>query len=304
VADRNRTRLTYPDATYVTYDYDQLNRLTAVRNSAGTALASYTYDVRSRRTGLEYTNGASIDYSYDAASRLLLIDNQTNNGQHKYSYTYDYVGNRMTMAVTDPNGTRMHVYDYDSIYQLTGVDYPTGFDPNLGTDTTFSYDAAGNRSSVIKPALSEAERGSGTCTYTTNNLNQYTAAGSASYQYDASGNMTHDPNFLYTYDPENRLIKARKSGQSAPPGSALAEAVDSGLSYTTGGDTNWQPTNWPYHYGGDSAEGTAWNNGNSWMQTEVQGAGTITFWWKVSSESGGDYLEFYIDDIRLTKRTP
>ncbi len=54
----------------------------------------------------------------------------------------------------------------------------------LATDTTFAYDAAGNRTSVID--------GSGTCTYTTNNLNQYTAAGTASYQYDASGNMVHD----------------------------------------------------------------------------------------------------------------
>ena len=50
----NRTRLTYPDSTYITYDYDNLNRLTAVRNSGGTALASYTYDSRSRRTALEY----------------------------------------------------------------------------------------------------------------------------------------------------------------------------------------------------------------------------------------------------------
>ena len=75
----------------------------------------------------------------------------------------------------------------------------------------------------------------------------------------------------------------------------MAEAVDSGLSYTTGGDADWQPTNWPYHYGGDSAEGTAWDDGESWLQTEVEGAGTITFWWKVSSEANSDYLEFYID---------
>ena len=44
------TRLTYPDNTHITYDYDGLNRRTAVRNSAGTALASYRFDARSRRT--------------------------------------------------------------------------------------------------------------------------------------------------------------------------------------------------------------------------------------------------------------
>jgi hypothetical protein len=45
--------------------------MTAVKNSSGTALASYAYDNRSRRTGLDYTNGAGTDYSYDTASRLL-----------------------------------------------------------------------------------------------------------------------------------------------------------------------------------------------------------------------------------------
>ena len=113
------------------------------------------------------TRRPGADYSYDTASRLLYVDNQTGNGQHKYAYTYDDVGNRMTMAVTDSGGTRTHVYSYDNIYQITGVDYPTGFD-YLATDTTFNYDAAGNRTSVID--------GSGTCNYTANSLNEYTAA--------------------------------------------------------------------------------------------------------------------------------
>ena len=142
--------------------------MTAVRDSSGTALASYSFDDRSRRTGLTYANGAYAAYSYDTASRLLSLDNQTGNGQHKYSYTYDNVGNRQDMMVTDSSGTRTHVYSYDDIYQLTAVDYPAGFD-YLATDTTFHYDAAGNLvtpdpdpgSSVIKPALREGEWGSG-----------------------------------------------------------------------------------------------------------------------------------------------
>ncbi len=77
--------------------------------------------------------------------------------------------------------------------------------------------------------------GSGTCTYTANNLNQYTAAGTTSYQYDDSGNMTADGTYTYDYDPENRLIRVHKSGSWSPPG--LGEALDSGLVYTTGGNT-------------------------------------------------------------------
>ncbi len=47
--------------------------------------------------------------------------------------------------------------------------------------------------------------------------------------------------------------------------------------------------------------GTAWRSGAiddyGWtsMELHFQGAGTISFWWKVSSESRGDYLYFYLD---------
>ena len=144
----NRTRLDYPDGTtQITYEYDELNRLTRVLNGQ-TAVATYTYDTRSRRTGLTYGNTATIAYEYDVASRLLFIDNQTENGQHKYSYTYDNVGNRTSMMVSDNGGTRAHMYSYDSIYQVTGVDYPSGFE-YLAADTRFDYDAAGNRSRVL-----------------------------------------------------------------------------------------------------------------------------------------------------------
>ena len=33
------------------------------------------------------------------------------------------------------------------------------------------------------------------------------------------------------------------------------------------------------------------------MQTTVNGAGTLSFYWKVSSEEDFDYLEFYIDGL-------
>ena len=217
-------RLTYPDNTYVSYEYDTLNRMTYVRDSAGTALAHYTYDALSRRSDLDYANGAYVDYSYDTAGRTLYVDNRTNNGQHKYAYTYDYVGNRGTMQVTDSSGSRTTVYSYDATYQLTSVDYPAGFD-YLATDTTFNYDAAGNRTSVID--------GSGTTSYTSNNLNQYTAADGTSFQYDSSGNMTQDGHYTYSYDPENRLTKVTKDS----PGQGVA--LDSFAAYTTGGDANW-----------------------------------------------------------------
>jgi RHS repeat-associated protein len=217
------------------------------------------------------------------------IDNQMQNGQHIYAYDYDKVGNRMTMSVTHNNEqAETHAYTYDAIYQITGVDYPSGFDENLATDTTFNYDAAGNRTSVID--------GSGTCTYTTNSLNQYTAAGTTSYQYDDSGNMVHDENYAYGYDPENRLVKVRKSG---PYGTlTLGDAMESPLTYTTGGDGNWTAANGGEGHDDMSAahSPSLAQDEQSWMQTEVQGPGTISFWAKINPADAGNELKFYVDD--------
>ena len=44
--------------------------------------------------------------------------------------------------------------------------------------------------------------------YTANGLNQYTAAGAATFGYDANGNLTSDGSNTYVYDAENRLVSA------------------------------------------------------------------------------------------------
>ncbi len=90
-------------------------------------------------SSLDYANGTGIDYAYDTGFRLTDVNNVTDTGQLKYAYTYDDVGNRLSMSVTDSSGTRIHLYDYDNIYQVTDVNYPEDFD-YLATDTTFNWD--------------------------------------------------------------------------------------------------------------------------------------------------------------------
>jgi hypothetical protein len=139
----------------------------------------------------------------------------------------------------------------------------------------------------------------GTCTYTANNLNQYTAAGSTSYQYDGSGNMVHDATYAYGYDPENRLVKVKKSGDL--PALTLGQALDSPCVYTTGGSANWAPTRTELYYGNScAASGTLAAQGQScWLQTTVEGPGTVStvkFWCKTESSSTANALSFYIGD--------
>jgi len=76
----------------------------------------------------------------------------------------------------------------------------------------------------------------------------------------------------------------------------LAEALDTDLSFTTGGSADWFPQTTTSRYDGDAAQsGDIASNQESWMQTTVNGAGTVSFYWKVSSEEDYDFLEFYID---------
>jgi hypothetical protein len=69
------------------------------------------------------------------------------------------------------------------------------------------------------------------------------------------------------------------------------------LLWTTGGDAVWFGQPWTTHDGVDAAQSGGivdWEE--SWMQTTVNGPGMLTFWWKVSSESGYDFLSFYVND--------
>ena len=70
-------------------------------------------------------------------------------------------------------------------------------------DLTYEYDAVGNRVRTIENGV--------TTDYTTNSLNQYTAAGGTDFAYDADGNVTSRSNgadtATFTYDPLKRLKK-------------------------------------------------------------------------------------------------
>jgi RHS repeat-associated protein len=166
------------------------------------------------------------------------------------------------------------------------VDYPQGY---FQADTTFNYDPAGNRSTVVD--------GGGSTVYTTNNLNQYTAVAAVNYDYDDNGNLTDDGANTYSYDAENRLLTVTKTPEP------LAAACDNtGLVLTTGGSANWFSQTSQSYYGGDAAQsGAIGHSQETWLQTSVSGAGTLVFWWKVSSQGNKDFLEFWLDGVRQVR---
>jgi len=212
----NRTRLTYPDASFITATYDQLNRPDLIRTQTGGTIADLGYDALSRRTQRSLPN-TTTTYAYDAVNRLTSLEarNTSQTLLTSSAYTYDAVGNRQTL--TTPDG--LHTYGYDLREQLTSVDAPSG---SPFADATFTYDQVGNRTQVTQGS---------TTLYTPSTLNQYASVGSIPFTYDPNGNLTSDGTRTYTYDSESRLLTATGPSLSAsytydPFGRRLSKTVN------------------------------------------------------------------------------
>ncbi|MBI9019305.1 MAG: hypothetical protein JEZ07_18790, partial [Phycisphaerae bacterium] len=158
-----RDKLTYPDYTDVSYSYDNLGRLTHIKDNNNKAIAEYVYDDLSRRKTLKYydssetlINTTTYDYEDHADTTTYGLNNDLGNriegithspvgetNDITLGYTFDKVGNRMTRSI----GSEIEYYGYDSIYQLTDIDYSDG----LASD--YAYDKVRNRVSVVDSLL-------------------------------------------------------------------------------------------------------------------------------------------------------
>jgi YD repeat-containing protein len=110
---------TYPNGVASSYNYDQLNRLKQVSSQVqGAQLASYTYRLGAagNRLAVAELSGRNVVYGYDSLYRLtsetVASDPHSKNGA--ISYTYDNVGNRLTLNTTlPPAGGMTYSYDVD-----------------------------------------------------------------------------------------------------------------------------------------------------------------------------------------------
>lgn len=182
------------------YTYDNLNRLIEKIYNGNTE--QFSYDVKGNMESAS-NNDITINYVYDDLNRL--IEKTYVEWGQTLQYTYDGVGNRLSM--TDPeNGVTN--YNYDELNRLSSITNPTG------SVTSFQYDESGR--------LLQQNHGNGTkTTYTydssdrllsikhltsTNNIFK-----SFNYTYDTKGNrlsMTDQDGNLnaYTYDNADRLV--------------------------------------------------------------------------------------------------
>ncbi len=159
-----------PNGRTLAYIYDNLNRLTSVKEGNAT-IASYTYD------SLDLTaeilgNNTTTNYTYDQGNRL----NSLQSPAQSDTLTYDANSNITSKGIES--------YTYDSYNQLTDAMYGnTRFGTGI-QGNTYEYDLMGNRINEQNiRIITKTNKKTGTTTeiqrnkiwnYTTNDLNQYT----------------------------------------------------------------------------------------------------------------------------------
>jgi RHS repeat-associated protein len=207
-----RVQMVDQDGFTVNYAYDEAGRLARLTDASGSPIVDYGYDSAGRLVREDKGNGTYTTYEYDAAGQILHLVNHAPDGSvnSRFDYTYDELGRRTSMASLDG----VWSYEYDDSGQLTHAVFDSTNQDIDDQDLTYIYDPAGNRIRTIINGV--------TTEYSTNNMNQYTAVGTATYGYDADGNMISKAdggdNWSYTFSDENRLVQV-----AAPDGASEYE---------------------------------------------------------------------------------
>ena len=178
----------------VNYIYDATYRLAEVHDRSGAVLVYYEYDDLGNVILKQLGNGTYTTYEYDLIGQLLHLVNHApdNSVNSRFDYSYDEVGRRSSVSTLEGITT----YGYDLAGQLISITLPGG------RVIRYDYDASGNRVRVIDNGIEKA--------YTTNNLNQYTAVGDATFTYDLNGNLQTRTDLTgtttYTFNALNQLV--------------------------------------------------------------------------------------------------
>ena len=83
----------------------------------------------------------------------------------------------------------------------------------------------------------------------------------------------------------------------------LADALDIPLVWSTYGNAKWFGQTRSSYNGAAAQSGSIGDNQRTILYTEIYGPGKLSFWWRVMSEQGYDFLEFYIDNQRKDYRS-
>lgn len=191
-----RTRETWSDGFFVTYEYDLTGAMTAVRENGAALLASYSYDGLGRRIGLSLGNGTVTRYGYDGASRLTSQElDLAGTGQDlTLGFGYNPAGQIVSRTASNDGYAFGGQVNVDRSYGVNGLNQLT----SAGA-TSLGYDGRGN----------------------------LTASGGIGYAYTSENRMKAGNGTTLHYDGAGRLIEydTSVSTRMVSSGGAIAAEV-------------------------------------------------------------------------------
>ncbi len=220
----NLASITYPSGRVVSYALDTADRVASVKTTKGATTTTLASGIAHKPFGpissLTYGNGLPRTVSYDQQYRISSI---TTGSLQNLSYTHDPNGN-ITKIADVLNPTKTKTFSYDALDRLTTAGGPWG-------SLSWTYDNVGNRTTQV-------ENGA-TSNYTyqagTNRLQSVSGPSPLSFTLDANGSTTSENAKAYTYNQNNRLIKAAESGTTK--GQYTYNANGQRATKTAGGST-------------------------------------------------------------------
>ena len=196
-ANDRLTSITYPSTRVIGYEYDDGGRPTMVRNNGAPFATGFTYGDSGRVAA--YTTGAvTHTLTYDARQRVQRLTSGA-----ALDLTYGYDAASQVSSITDTRPGMSQSFGYDALGRLTVGNGPWG-------QSTWTYDAAGNRLSELRGALTTYQYD-----LNTQRLLSTTGAGAETFTYDARGRLTGDSQGQYTYNARELLATVTKPGLTA-----------------------------------------------------------------------------------------
>ena len=207
------------EGSAVSYAYDTSGRFSSV--SSGTNTFEYSYlPGSSLVSGMTASTGHSWERIYEP-NRDLIAAVHNRYGDRTislFNYTNDEIGRRVARVDSGEafSEAAFERYSYNGRSELIGARRFFGTDladeSHSVPDSSFeyAYDPIGNRISST-----EEKNGSPVVTiYESNEINQYTRTVSQGetipFEYDEDGNVTFDGRFRYSWNGENRMVRAEE----------------------------------------------------------------------------------------------
>lgn len=232
--NRQQTRAPQGQGT-VTNVYDLAGRLTktskpVIAGDASTGEFQFFFDTAGRVTKEKYPDSKEVLYQLDANGNVTRL---TYPDLYFADRVYDELNRLVDVKLNGSASAALH-FDYDKLSRRKKLTYGNGVVTDytfeldndfsgvaqtfVGSSVAFTY-GFNNAHELTSQQISDGTNymwhpsAAGTVAYgATNNLNQYPTIGGVSHTYNAAGCLTGDGIWTFTYDTENQLLTANKTG--------------------------------------------------------------------------------------------